>query len=137
MEIKRDDYLNKLINRENNGLIKVITGLRRSGKSYLLFNLYYNYLISKGIDKSHIIDIALDDRTNKELRNPDNMLKFIKEKITDDKLYYILLDEIQYLDEGARGYEIRIQKEACCVVVMCAGSWNGTGSIRSRHTGRR
>ena len=99
MEIKRDDYLNKLINRENNGLIKVITGLRRSGKSYLLFNLYYNYLISKGIDKSHIIDIALDDRTNKELRNPDNMLKFIKEKITDDKLYYILLDEIQYLDE--------------------------------------
>lgn len=99
MEIKRDDYLNKLINRENNGLIKVITGLRRSGKSYLLFNLYYNYLISKGIDKSHIIYIALDDRTNKELRNPDNMLKFIKEKITDDKLYYILLDEIQYLDE--------------------------------------
>ena len=90
MEIKRDDYLNKLINRENNGLIKVITGLRRSGKSYLLFNLYYNYLISKGIDKSHIIDIALDDRTNKELRNPDNMLKFIKEKITDDKNFELL-----------------------------------------------
>ncbi len=99
MEIKRDDYLNKLISRENNGLIKVITGLRRSGKSYLLFNLYYNYLLDKEIDKSHIIDVALDDRTNKELRNPDNMLKFIKDKIKDDKLYYILLDEIQYLDE--------------------------------------
>jgi len=99
MEIKRNDYLNKLISRENNGLIKVITGLRRSGKSYLLFNLYYNYLITKGVDKSHIIDVALDDRTNKELRNPDSMLKFIKDKIIDDDLYYILLDEIQYLDE--------------------------------------
>lgn len=99
MEIARNDYLNKLIKRENNGLIKVITGLRRSGKSYLLFNLYYKYLLNKGVKKTHIIDIALDDRTNKELRNPDNMLKYIKDRIIDDDLYYILLDEIQYLDE--------------------------------------
>ena len=99
MEIKRDEYLNKLISRENNGLIKVITGLRRSGKSYLLFNIFYNYLISKGVDKSHIIEVALDDRANKELRNPDNMLKYIKDRITDDKLYYIILDEVQYMDE--------------------------------------
>ena len=98
-EIKRDYYLNELIIREQNGLIKIITGLRRSGKSYLLFNIFYNYLIGKGVDKSHIIDVALDDRTNIELRNPDNMLKYIKEKITDDKLYYILLDEVQFLDE--------------------------------------
>ena len=99
MEIKRDNYLNKLIRKENNGLIKVITGLRRSGKSYLLFNIYYNYLVDKGIKRSHIIDIALDDRANKELRNPDNMLKFVKDKILDDELYYILLDEVQYMDE--------------------------------------
>lgn len=99
MEIQRNDYLNKLIKRENNGLIKVITGLRRSGKSYLLFNIYYNYLLNKGIDKFHIIDIALDDRTNKELRDPDNILKYIKEKIVDDNIYYILLDEVQYLNE--------------------------------------
>ncbi len=99
MEIKRDNYLNKLIRKENNGLIKVITGLRRSGKSYLLFNIYYNYLVDKGIKRSHIIDIALDDRANKELRNPDNMLKFVKDKILDDELYYILLDEVQYMNE--------------------------------------
>lgn len=98
MEIKRDEYLNMLISRENNGLIKVITGLRRSGKSYLLFNIYYKYLLSKGVDKSHIIDIALDDLTNEKLRNPYNMLDYIKEKIIDDKPYYILLDEVQYLE---------------------------------------
>ncbi len=99
MEIQRDRYLNKLISRKNNGLIKVITGLRRSGKSYLLFKLFYNYLLKEGVDKDHIIDIALDDRENKALRDPDIILKFIKDRIIDDKLYYILLDEIQYLDE--------------------------------------
>lgn len=99
MEIKRDYYLNELISRKNNGLIKIITGLRRSGKTYLLFNLFYKYLLNNGIDKSHIIDIALDDRTNKELRNPDNMLQYIKEKIIDEEQYYILIDEVQLMDE--------------------------------------
>ena len=98
MEIKRDYYLEQLKSRENNGLIKVITGLRRSGKSYLLFNLYYDYLIDKGINKSHIITIALDDLSNEKLRDPYNMLDYIKKSIKDDKLYYIFLDEIQYLD---------------------------------------
>ena len=99
MEIKRDVYLNKLIRKENNGLIKVITGVRRCGKSYLLFNLFYNYLIEKGIDEDHIIEVALDDRSNKDLRDPDNMLKYVKERITDKQTYYIILDEIQLLDE--------------------------------------
>ncbi len=99
MEIKRDHYLNELISRENNGLIKIITGLRRAGKSYLLFNIFYRYLLDKGIDKSHIIDVALDDRTNKELRNPDNMLKYVKEKIIDENQYYILIDEVQLMSE--------------------------------------
>ncbi len=99
MEIKRDYYLNELISREKNGLIKIITGLRRAGKTYLLFTLFYKYLLNNGVDKSHIIDIALDDRTNKELRNPDNMLKYIKESIKDDNEYYILIDEVQLMDE--------------------------------------
>ena len=98
MDIKRDDYLNKLIARQKNGLVKIITGLRRSGKSYLLFNIFKKYLIEKGIEKSHIISIALDDLSNEKLRNPYNMLEFIKGKIVDDDLYYIMLDEVQYLE---------------------------------------
>lgn len=99
MEIKRNVYLDKLKNREKNGLIKIITGIRRCGKSYLLFNLFHDYLLDKGIEENHIIEIALDDRSNKELRNPDNMLKYVKEKITDKGTYYIILDEVQLLDE--------------------------------------
>ncbi len=99
MEIKRDVYLNKLKRKENNGLIKVITGVRRCGKSFLLFNLFHNYLTQKGIDEDHIIEIALDDRSNKDLRDPDNMLKYVKGRITDKQTYYIILDEIQMLNE--------------------------------------
>lgn len=99
MEIKRDIYLNKLIKREKNGLIKVVTGVRRCGKSYLLFNLFHNYLLEKGVDESHIIEVALDDRSNKELRDPDNMLAYVKDRIKDSDTYYIILDEIQLLGE--------------------------------------
>ena len=96
--IKRDKYLNQLINKENNGLIKIVTGLRRSGKSYLLFEIFYNYLLEKGIDKSHIISIQLDDLENENLRDPYNMLNYIKSKIIDNDKYYIILDEVQYLN---------------------------------------
>lgn len=99
MEIKRDIYLDKLIRKKKNGLIKVITGVRRSGKSYLLFALFHRHLIDEGIKEDHLIEIALDDRTNKELRDPDVILKYIKNKIKDDDYYYIILDEIQYLGE--------------------------------------
>ena len=99
MEIKRDLYLNKLIRKKHNGLIKVVTGVRRCGKSYLLFNLFHNHLLENGIEESHIIEVALDDRSNKELRDPDNMLRFVKERITDRKQYYIILDEVQLLRE--------------------------------------
>lgn len=99
MEIKRDIYLDRLIRREKNGLIKVVTGVRRCGKSYLLFNLFHNYLLDKGIEENHIIEIALDDRSNKELRDPDNMLKYVKERIVDRDTYYIILDEVQLLAE--------------------------------------
>ena len=99
MEIKRDLYLDRLIRRENNGLIKVVTGVRRCGKSYLLFNLFHNYLIEKGVAEDHIIEVALDDRSNKELRDPDQMLAYLKDRIKDKETYYIILDEVQLLSE--------------------------------------
>ena len=99
MNIKRQQYLDQLIASQRNGLVKIITGIRRCGKSYLLFNLFHDYLNSQGIADDHIIQIALDDRTNKELRDPDNLLKYIKEQITDKDLHYIILDEIQMVDE--------------------------------------
>ena len=99
MKIKRDIYLDRLIRREKNGLVKIVTGVRRCGKSYLLFNLFHNYLLEKGVREDHIIEIALDDRSNKELRDPDNMLKYVKERIVDKDTYYIILDEVQLLAE--------------------------------------
>ena len=99
MIIQRSSYLNKLISRKHNGLIKVITGVRRCGKSFLLFNLFHNHLVSSGVDENHIIEVALDDRSNKHLRDPDNMLSFVKGKIKDNEMYYIILDEIQMLNE--------------------------------------
>ena len=99
MEIKRDLYLDRLIRRENNGLIKVVTGVRRCGKSYLLFNLFHDYLIEKGVAEDHIIEVALDDRSNKELRDPDQMLAYLKDRIKDKETYYIILDEVQLLSE--------------------------------------
>lgn len=99
MEIKRDLYLTKLINRMNNGLIKVVTGIRRCGKSYLLFELFYNYLKAQGVEDSHIIKLALDDRKNKKYRDPDVLCDFVHEQIADDKQYYILLDEVQFVGE--------------------------------------
>lgn len=99
MEIKRDRYLKKLTDRMNNGLIKVITGIRRSGKSYLLFELFYKYLKEQGVDDNHIIKLALDDRRNKQYRNPDALCDYVYKKIADEKQYYILLDEVQFVDE--------------------------------------
>ena len=99
MEIKRDVYLDKLIRKKKNGLIKVVTGVRRCGKSYLLFHLFHDHLLDSGVSEDHIIEVALDDRSNKELRDPDVILKFIKESIKDKEDYYIILDEVQYLDE--------------------------------------
>ena len=99
MIIERNSYLNRLLRHKENSLIKIITGSRRSGKSFLLFKLFVGKLREIGVDDSHIIKIALDDRENKELRNPDSMLAFVKSKIEDSKTYYVLLDEIQYLDE--------------------------------------
>ena len=99
MNILRTSYLDRLMRHRQNGLIKIVTGCRRCGKSYLLFRQFIPALKSEGTDDGHIIAIALDDRENKELRDPDNMLAFVKSKIGDSKTHYILLDEVQYLEE--------------------------------------
>ncbi|GHU64440.1 hypothetical protein FACS1894123_09100 [Bacteroidia bacterium] len=99
MKIERDIHLNKLIARKHNGMIKVVTGIRRSGKSYLLFTLFHNYLKGKGVDENHIIKVDLEDRRRKALRNPDELLAFIDAKIMDEQMYYVLLDEVQLVKE--------------------------------------
>lgn len=99
MDIKRDKYLNDLLNRMHNGMIKVVTGIRRCGKSYLLFNIFKNYLLEQGVPVSHIITIELDQRKNKKYRDPDTILDYIESLIEDDEQYYIMLDEVQMLQE--------------------------------------
>lgn len=94
--IKRDSYLKRLIDKKENGLIKVITGIRRCGKSYLLFNLFYDHLLASGVKEEHIITVALDDDTYVRLRDPDELSKYLRERIVDKEHYYILIDEVQY-----------------------------------------
>ena len=99
MEIKRDQYLQALRDRMHNGMIKVITGIRRSGKSYLVFQIFRNYLMSIGVDEAHIIAIELDQRKNRQYRDPDAILDYIDSLIIDKEDYYILLDEVQMLED--------------------------------------
>lgn len=99
MVIKRDIHLKKLIDSKHNGMIKVVTGVRRCGKSYLLFNLFCQHLKEEGIADDHIIKVDLEDRRNKALRNPDALLNYIDSHMTDRQMYYILLDEVQHVSE--------------------------------------
>ena len=99
MDIKRDYYLNKLINRKHNGLIKVITGMRRCGKSYLLFTLFKKHLLESGVAEDHIVEIPFDSFESKKYRDPEVLYPYVKEKLVDDQKYYILLDEVQLLGE--------------------------------------
>lgn len=99
MKIKRDLYLNKLIRSMHNGMIKVVTGIRRCGKSYLLFNLFSDYLKTQGVDDEHIIKVDLEDRRNKKLRNPDTLLEYIDAHIAKEGMHYVMLDEVQWVDE--------------------------------------
>ena len=97
-EIKRDIYLNKLIDRRENGSIKVITGIRRCGKSYLLFNLYYRYLLETGVPQEHIIRVALDDEEHEELLNGKALGAYVRSLVNETDQYYIFLDEVQMVD---------------------------------------
>jgi predicted AAA+ superfamily ATPase len=99
MEIAREKYLGLLVDRMHNGMVKVVTGIRRAGKSYLLFHIFRDYLVSHGVQDSHIISVALDMRENEKFRDPDVMLNYVKSRISDSGDYYVILDEIQLLDD--------------------------------------
>lgn len=99
MKIERPQYLNRIVESRHNGMIKIITGVRRSGKSYLLFNIFSEWLKNHGNDDSHIIQIDLEDRRNRKLRDPDNLLDYIDSRMKDNEMYYILIDEIQLVPE--------------------------------------
>ncbi|MDR0523096.1 MAG: ATP-binding protein [Candidatus Methanoplasma sp.] len=98
MEIRRDRYLNRLASRELNGAVKVITGIRRCGKSYLLFHLFRDLLLNRGVPRDRIIEVALDDRRNKSLRDPDELYRFVSGSVGAGQ-HYAFLDEVQYADE--------------------------------------
>lgn len=99
MIIVRNKYIRQLIENRHNGLVKVITGIRRCGKSFLLFNLFKQQLQKEGVDNDHIIEMAFDDFGNRKYRNPDNFYQYIKSLIKDENMYYILLDEVQMMNE--------------------------------------
>ena len=98
-EIPRPKYLQRLINKKENGLIKIVTGIRRCGKSYLLDPIYKNYLLEQGVKEKHIIKIDLDDRENKKYLNPDELYKYVKESIKDNNMHYVIIDEIQKVED--------------------------------------
>jgi predicted AAA+ superfamily ATPase len=100
MIIARDKYLRQLIEARGNGMVKIVTGMRRSGKSFLLMTLFHQYLIEQGVAEDHIIEISLDNRKNKPLRNPDTLLEHIDHLIqSDEQMYYVILDEVQLVDD--------------------------------------
>ena len=99
MEIKRDNYLQQLISHMHNGRVKIITGIRRVGKSYFLFDLFYAYLLQNSISRNHIIEIALDDSINARYRNPLELDRYVRSRIEDEEQYYVLIDEIQNVKE--------------------------------------
>ncbi len=99
MIIQRDNYLRKLIARRHNGMIKIVTGIRRCGKSFLLSTIYANWLREQGVDEDHIININLEDRRNAALREPDALLAYIDSRLKDDRMHYIMVDEIQLVPE--------------------------------------
>ena len=97
--IERDSYLQKLINKRGNGLVKIVTGIRRCGKSFLLDPLFKDYLIGEKVQEDHIIKLDLDERRNEKYRNPDALDEYVRNLIQDDRMYYLLLDEVQKVDD--------------------------------------
>lgn len=99
MIIERNTYLKKLIAKRHNGKIKIVTGIRRCGKSFLLSTIYASWLKEQGVDSDHIININLEDRRNKDLRDPDALLAYIDARLTDKLMHYVMIDEIQLVPE--------------------------------------
>lgn len=120
--MERNLYLDKLIRRKNNGMIKVITGIRRSGKTYLLFELFYDYLIKSGVDKDHIIKIALDDRINKKYRDPDVLCEYVHNEVKDDDNELLIrgynvdvgMVEFNYCNEDKKRAQKQLEVDFVC-----------------------
>lgn len=136
MEIKRNTYLEQIHLRENNGFIKIITGVRRCGKSYLLFKLFQNELLERGIPKDHIISIALDNIENKDLREPVALYQNIKKQLFDNDIYYILLDEIQFVPDFTEVLNSLLQLENTDVYVTGSNSRFLSSDILTEFRGR-
>ncbi len=136
MEIRRDLYINRLIARMNNGMIKVITGLRRSGKSYLMNTLFYAYLKSLGVDDSHIIMVQLDSDENDRLLDYHALGNYLRDRITDDDQYYLLLDEIQEVENFERVLNGLLQKKNADIYVTGSNSRFLSSDIKTELRGR-
>lgn len=136
MEIQRKHYLEQIHLRENNGLIKVITGVRRCGKSYLLFKLFRNELLERGIEENHIISIALDNIESRNFREPVALYKHIKGQIRDGGIYYILLDEIQFVPDFAEVLNSLLQLDQVDVYVTGSNSKFLSSDILTEFRGR-
>ena len=136
MEIKRDLYLQRLINRIDNGMIKVITGIRRSGKSYLIFKIFKSYLLNNLTDEQHIIEFELDRIENKKYRKPNIILEEMNSLIVDNKKYYILLDEIQMLEEFEEVLNSLLHKDNVDIYVTGSNSKFLSHDILTEFRGR-
>jgi len=136
MEIERIYYLNKLISKRENKLIKIVTGIRRSGKSYLLDPLYKNYLLDSGVDENHIIKLELDSIENDEYTNPKRLYEYIMSMVTDDKMYYIILDEVQKVDNFESVLNSFLRKKNLDVYVTGSNSKFLSSDIVTEFRGR-
>ena len=136
MKITRPKYIQQLIDSKDNGLIKIVTGLRRVGKSYLLKTLFKEYLINEGVKKSHILIIDLEDRRNKAFRNPDYLLDWVDSQMKDDSQYYIIIDEVQRVDEFVDMLGSLVDKENTDVYVTGSNSHFLSSDIATEFRGR-
>ena len=137
MEVKRDRYLDRLIERKGNGLIKAVTGIRRCGKSFLLLELFHRHLVESGVPESRIVEVALDDRTNKPLRNPDTLLAYLRGRVPGDGVpTYVVLDEIQLVPEFEDVLNSLLHMRGADVYVSGSNSQFLSTDIVSRFRGR-
>ena len=136
MKIERPIYMQQLIDSKDNGLIKIVTGLRRVGKSYLLKTLFKEYLLGEGIKKDHVLIIDLEDRRNKAFRNPDYLLDWVDAQMKDDEQYYIIIDEVQRVDEFVDMLGTLVGKENADVYVTGSNSHFLSSDIATEFRGR-
>ena len=136
MKIERYNYLKQIIERKNNGMVKVVTGIRRCGKSFLLFTLFKEHLLSEGVASEHIIEIALDGIENEELREPKSCYQYIKDKLQDGEKYYVIIDEVQFMPRFAEALNSLMRIENVDVYVTGSNSKFLSSDIVTEFRGR-